>query len=156
MVYKSEVKDDDLLDVAVLRVKNRILPRLGLIPVVASNEDERIGDCVFSAGFALYPKEAKVPATLSKGVISQVDDFCVKTTCSVYPGHSGGAIFRESGEIVGIIVGNTKVDENGKIYARSNVAIRFGVVELIIKNSQQKDKQHPNIANHIKISISKL
>lgn len=57
----------------------------------------------------------------------------MKTTCSVHPGNSGGAILSPNGQIIGLIVGNTKLQENGNVYPRSNVAIRFNCIQHLIR-----------------------
>lgn len=89
---------------------------------------------VFSVGFSLFSPAANVRPTLSKGVISQINDCMLRTTCSVHPGASGGAVVLPDGRLVGIIVCNARLDESGTAYPRINMAIPISNVYSSIQN----------------------
>lgn len=72
--------------------------------------------------------------TLSKGIVSDSKDYMLKTTCSVHPGASGGAVLDKSGALIGIIVCNARLDENGTVYPRINMAIPILAVYPVIEN----------------------
>lgn len=58
----------------------------------------------------------------------------LKTTSTVLAGSSGGGLFTNDGSLAGIIVANTKLEENKIIYPRINVAIPVSVIYSTIKD----------------------
>lgn len=74
-------------------------------------------------GYPLFPKYLQLKPTLTKGHISQITAHMLKTTCWVHAGSSGGAISRRNGDVIGIIVSNAKLKDNGIIYTKVSMAI---------------------------------
>jgi hypothetical protein len=97
---------DEWNDIAILKVTARGLP------VVRLGDDKRlkVGERLFVIG---SPKDPGLKNTITSGVLSQIRrDFkgaegrihekVLQTDAGIYPGNSGGPVFNEAGEVVGI------------------------------------------------------
>ena len=99
---------DPRKDLVVLRIK-----AFGLIPATLGNSDNvNAGDKVFLVG-----SPRGLQNTLSDGLISAVRDSgegfrLFQTTAAASPGSSGGGLFSEYGELVGILVAKRPDAEN--------------------------------------------
>jgi len=97
--YGAEVlAKDDRLDIAVLRIKGKTLPRLQ----ISDYMDLSIGDDLYAVG---APKD--MPYTLTKGILSakerKIDGFSyIQSDASLNPGNSGGPLLNEKGEVIGV------------------------------------------------------
>lgn len=156
LVYKSG--DNEVYDLAILQGDLRILNETkmtavkistdkiltGMEPIsfrmsACKNSINFLGETAFAAGFPLFPQTMKPKPTLTKGCISHVTPGMIKTTCSVLPGSSGGAILRKSGELVGIIVCNTRMDDSMSAVPRINMAVPIGnVIDVILNYLETK------------------
>lgn len=67
---------------------------------------------------------------ITKGNISLTDSCILHTTCCILAGSSGGAIFRENGELLGIIVCHTTVTLKNEfvVYPKINMAIPISAI----------------------------
>ncbi|KAK9692980.1 Vanin C-terminal domain [Popillia japonica] len=138
LVYKSG--DNEVYDLAILQGDLRILNETKMTAVKISTDKILTGETAFAAGFPLFPQTMKPKPTLTKGCISHVTPGMIKTTCSVLPGSSGGAILRKSGELVGIIVCNTRMDDSMSAVPRINMAVPIGnVIDVILNYLETKD-----------------
>ncbi|KAJ8958668.1 hypothetical protein NQ318_016393 [Aromia moschata] len=127
LIYKAQ--EPNALDIALIK-SNTSLQDLPLRSITISRKIYKLGDIVYSAGFSLFSKECRPTPTLTKGCISQLSPSMVKTTCSIHPGASGGAILDDDGLLVGVIVCNIKFHESGTavIYPRVNAAVPYSAV----------------------------
>lgn len=63
----------------------------------------------------------------------------IKTTCSIHPGASGGAILDERGKLVAVIVCNAKTSEPiNTTYPRLNMNISAKILEPILRSFIEK------------------
>ncbi|XP_049821756.1 peroxisomal leader peptide-processing protease isoform X2 [Aethina tumida] len=90
-----------------------------------------IGEEIYAGGFSLFSDEFGGSPTISKGNISHVQKYMIKTTANINAGASGGCILNENGELLGIIVSNIKLPENS-VYPRVNMAIPISEVKPIL------------------------
>ncbi|KAL3285994.1 hypothetical protein HHI36_000507 [Cryptolaemus montrouzieri] len=128
VVYSSS---GDQLDIAVLRAKRELKGSFQAIRF--SRRTIQCGDSVYAAGFPIFAKETTPSPTLTRGCISQVHPQMVKTTCSIYPGASGGGILDEDGCLLAIIVCNAKItDFINMVYPRVNMNIPVSILEPIL------------------------
>ena len=117
--YEAElVGSDEDLDVAVLKVKN---PGNAKFPYVVLGDSKQltVGDSVTAIGNAL----GTLANTLTTGVVSALDRAIsmsdgtamslLQTDCTVNSGNSGGPLFNQYGEVIGIV--------NAK-YSSSNIS----------------------------------
>jgi len=101
------------LDVAILQIVDAFegyqLPsRFPSISVIGSSDALNINDRVYVAG---YPSYGGNTITYTDGVVSgRVGDDLIKTSAKIDFGNSGGAVFNESGEYVGM---PTLISEGG-------------------------------------------
>jgi serine protease Do len=92
-------------DVAILTVANgENLPILKL----GDSTSVTAGNKVFSIGFpgnitGLFVKDKNLPEpTLTSGNVSAIQDQLIQTEAAVSPGNSGGPLFNDKGEVIGI------------------------------------------------------
>jgi len=85
------------------------------------------GETVFVIG---HPEGLRF--TLSTGIISRMSGATIQMTAPVSPGNSGGPVFDEKGELVGIVT--SMVDKNGDLNAENlNFAVR---ADALLKDSE--------------------
>lgn len=82
-------------------------------PVTIANDNPRIGEECFAIG-----NPRGLIQTLSKGIVSNLRENIIQTTAQITFGSSGGALFNERGEVIGITSG-------GKGEADLNYAINL-------------------------------
>lgn len=81
--------------------------------VVKISTDKIItSDAEFAVGVFSIPPNHDTKATLTEGCIPHVTLSMIKSTCSELPRSSGRAILRKTGELVGISVCITKMEDN--------------------------------------------
>jgi len=91
-----EVTQSEKTDLALLKYFGDVLPVLNLSGGVPS-----VGDNVFVIGSPLGVKEFRL--YLTTGIVGSVDGL-IFVTADVNPGNSGGPLFNERGEVVGVVV----------------------------------------------------
>ena len=102
------LKRDSKRDVAVLLVGNQSFK-----PVKIATAPVRVGDDLFIAG---TPNRIENRNLLTRGVVSKIGPFAGKnvihTDAAIAPGNSGGPVFNEAGELVGLSVA-IQLDQRG-------------------------------------------
>ena len=107
--YEAElVGSDEDLDVAVLKVKNAGDTKFPYV-VLGDSDQLTVGDSVTAIGNAL----GTLANTLTTGVVSALDRAIsmsdgtamslLQTDCTVNSGNSGGPLFNQYGEVIGIV-----------------------------------------------------
>jgi S1-C subfamily serine protease len=83
-----------------------------------------------AAGFSLFSEEDNVRPTVTRGIVTLVSDpmAMLQTTCCVQSGASGGALFRCTGDLVGIISCNIMDSSTGATFPRINMAVPANVL----------------------------
>ncbi|XP_046387982.1 uncharacterized protein LOC124157362 [Ischnura elegans] len=118
---------DFAYDVAIISVG----PGTDLQTIHISNEMPQQGDAVWLVGYAMHSgpsKSSELDSPLvSRGIISSVMPGklppLLQTTCCVQGGSSGGAVIREDGTLVGLMVCNTAVEQFFPGSSKSKVVI---------------------------------
>ncbi|KAF5283849.1 hypothetical protein FQA39_LY04669 [Lamprigera yunnana] len=131
IIYKTP--NFDPFDVAVLQTCFEEVKKLEMTSMNVSKEPAQRGQEVFAAGFPLFPRYLMLNPSLTKGFVSQVQEYSLKTTATVLPGSSGGAILNTDGKLLGIIVSNTKMNGVGVTYPRINMAVPASIVYPVIE-----------------------
>jgi hypothetical protein len=85
---------------------------------------------VIAAGFSLFSEDDNVRPTVTRGIVTRVSDpvAMLQTTCCVQSGASGGALFRCTGDLVGLISCNVMDTCTGALFPRINMAVPASVL----------------------------
>jgi S1-C subfamily serine protease len=110
--YKAKlVIEDKNNDIAILKIDDITFKSFGIIPYVISNKSYDVGTSIFCLG---YPLRATMgdEVKLTNGIISSKSGFkgditTYQITAPVQPGNSGGPLFDDKGDLMGIINANT-------------------------------------------------
>jgi len=88
------------------------------------------GEPVIAAGFSLFSEDDNVRPTVTRGIVTRVSDpvAMLQTTCCVQSGASGGALFRSTGDLVGLISCNIMDTCTGALFPRINMAVPASVL----------------------------
>ena len=97
------------------------------------------GEELFAIGYPLFSPDLNLGPTLTKGHVSHKDSISMKTICSILPGSSGGALVDRSGRFVGLIVSNTKTQDNWAVYPRMNETIIISTLCEVLMNSPRHE-----------------
>ncbi|ESP02417.1 hypothetical protein LOTGIDRAFT_172074 [Lottia gigantea] len=86
------------------------------------------GEAVLAIGYGVFSYDYNIQPSITSGIISKVLYFnsspvLVQTTCAIHPGASGGALINQSGQLLGIIVSNTKDIETGASFPHISLCI---------------------------------
>ncbi|XP_044263234.1 uncharacterized protein LOC123010419 isoform X3 [Tribolium madens] len=124
IIYKTP--DDEVFDLAVLQCDSAFFKSNNCKPIKSYERSLVVGEKVYAAGFALFSKTISTIPMISKGYIIQCNESMMRTTCCVNPGMSGGTILNQLGEIVAVIVCNSRL--NGLVYPKFNMAIPYSAI----------------------------
>ncbi|XP_043838015.1 peroxisomal leader peptide-processing protease isoform X2 [Dromiciops gliroides] len=121
-------QDTSPYDVAVVKLEEDL--RGVPFPDLASHFHE--GEDVRVVGFGAFG-QACGPSVTS-GILSAVvkvndSPVMLQTTCAVHGGSSGGPLFTDSGELLGIVTSNTRDNSTGATYPHLNFSIPMAVLE---------------------------
>lgn len=119
-----------------------------------------LGDTTFAIGYSIFANDIHKRPSLSKGYVSKITPFILKTTSTVIAGCSGGGLFNNEGNLIGIIVANTKLErDDGKnvIFPRFNAAIPIKAIYSIIEDYlRNKGKDRGCNINFVHFCVIKL
>lgn len=88
------------------------------------------GEPVIAAGFSLFSEDDNVRPTVTRGIVTLASNpvAMLQTTCCVQSGASGGALFRCTGDLVGLISCNIMDTSTGALFPRINMAVPASVL----------------------------
>ena len=123
---------DKVLDIAVLKVKDKSFKTFGRLPYSLQNSPKNLGDRIFTIG---YPQNELV---YGEGYIAgntgfEDDTASYQISIPVNPGNSGGPMLDERGNVAGIITGKL-TDTEGAAFALQTRIIK-SVLSKIEKDS---------------------
>ncbi|MQF82580.1 trypsin-like serine protease [SAR202 cluster bacterium AD-802-E10_MRT_200m] len=128
-------------DVALLKVTGTI--SLKKYPALA-NTFPSVGSSVTVIGYPMHPHP---PSSLSQGVVSKVLPIGgwrhIELDAAVNPGNSGGPLFSEEREIIGMVVRGI-IDQQGLNYAISSVDIITELEQMIENPAYAAKKPTPS------------
>jgi len=118
---------DPVLDLAILKVEDDSFKTFGTIPYTFRKSGLDLGEKVFTLG---YPKQDVV---FGEGYISSQNGYDGDTTAyqiavPVNPGQSGGPLFDELGNLVGIVSGKHTENEGSAFAVKANY-LRTSIME---------------------------
>ncbi|KAM9070091.1 peroxisomal leader peptide-processing protease isoform 1-T1 [Sarcophilus harrisii] len=129
-------QDTSPYDVAVVKLEENLrgIP----FPVLATHFHE--GEDVCVVGFGAFGQACGPSVTL--GILSAVVEVkdapvMLQTTCAVHGGSSGGPLFSDLGELLGIVTSNTRDNSTGATYPHLNFSIPVTVLEPALEQYRQ-------------------
>ncbi len=107
-VYKAKVLvDDKNNDLAIIKIDDNSFTSIRAIPYVISNKSNDVGCSIYCLG---YPLRATMgdEVKLTNGIISSKSGFqgdvtTYQITAPIQPGNSGGPLFDDKGNLIGIV-----------------------------------------------------
>ncbi|KAK9880479.1 hypothetical protein WA026_011724 [Henosepilachna vigintioctopunctata] len=141
------------LDIAILKTRKPLGPVYKSINF-SKNKLGR-GDLVYAAGFPIFKRDTNMGPTITEGCISHIHPHVIKTTCSVYPGASGGAILDQTGGLVAIIVSNVGIMKPKTTYfPKFNMNIPISILQPILENYiTTEDVEYLKKISQINVSV---
>lgn len=122
------IVEDKNNDLSVIKIEDQNFNNLGVIPYIIANRASDVGSNIFVLG---YPLRATMgdEVKLTNGIISSKSGFqgditSYQITAPVQPGNSGGPLFDDKGNIIGII--------NSKHIGAENVS--YAIKSLYLMN----------------------
>ncbi|XP_019620459.1 PREDICTED: uncharacterized protein LOC109467009 isoform X2 [Branchiostoma belcheri] len=115
---------ESVYDLAVVEFPN---PGVELVPVRDTRRYNQ-GEQCFAVGYALFGQNQQLKPTVTAGVLSNVvtwegNPIMIQSTCAVHAGVSGGALFDQQGQLMGIVVSNAKDVQLKACYPHLNFII---------------------------------
>ncbi len=120
-------------DLALLQINDeRFSPVPGRIPYGFSSREPRLGEAIYTLGF---PKSGLV---YSEGSLSSLTGFendtvALQTSIPANPGNSGGPLFNERGQVVGMLSGKSRTAEASS-YAINGRFILAEIASYVAEN----------------------
>jgi S1-C subfamily serine protease len=125
--------EDKNNDLSIIKIDDLNFNSLGAIPYVIANRASDVGTSVFVLG---YPLRATMgdEVKLTNGIISSKSGFqgdvtSYQITAPVQPGNSGGPLFEDKGNIIGIINAKHTGAENASYAIKSSYL--FNLIDLM-------------------------
>ena len=129
-VYNAKkIVDDKNNDLAIIKIEDQNFTTLGTIPFVINNKSSEVGTSVFALG---YPLRATMgdEIKLTNGIVSSKSGFqgditTYQVSVPVQPGNSGGPLFDNKGNLIGIINAKHLGAENVSYAIKSNYLLNL-------------------------------
>lgn len=125
--------EDKNNDLSIIKIDEPNFTSLGTIPYIISNKTSDVGSYIFVLG---YPLRATMgdEVKLTNGIISSKSGFqgdvtSYQVTAPIQPGNSGGPLFDDKGNIIGIINAKHSGAENASYAIKASYL--FNLIELM-------------------------
>ncbi|MCX5635355.1 MAG: serine protease, partial [Planctomycetota bacterium] len=160
------IKTDKSNDLALLKIEGQFKP-----VAIKTTSSVKTGDEVFTIGFPNVQVQGFEPK-FTKGYIgsltgAQDDPRCFQMSTPVQPGNSGGPLFDNNGNVIGVVVAKLSdigsLIDTGNIPQNVNYAIKssylLSLLETLpdvyrnLKNPVQKKPDQPDIVEELKNSV---
>lgn len=132
--YRAKVvATDKVNDIAVLRITDSRFSGNGSIPYSVSSRMADVGEDVFVLGYPLTQALGN-EIKLTNGIISsrtgyQGDVACYQMSAPIQPGNSGGPMFDNKGNVIGIVVAGVPGAEN------VGYAIKISYLNILVESA---------------------
>jgi len=142
------VVTDSRLDLAILKIEKDADAKFADLPYSFKNTPSDLGEKVFTLGF---PGSEIV---YSEGALSSVngggDTAMYQVSVPVNPGNSGGPLFDEAGNVIGIVKSKNRAAE------ATGFAVKSSYLLHLIKNNANEELQKELVTNTSKNTIKNL
>ena len=128
--------NDESTDVAILKIHPEFMQTIKPLPYLLSNEEANLGEEVYTLGF---PREDIVfgEGSVSASTGYRQNPNAYQISVPVNPGNSGGPLFNQKGDLIGIISG-LQTETSGAAFA-----IKSSVLLNVIKNIPEDSLSNP-------------
>jgi len=124
--YKANILVfDKINDIALLKISDNSFKQIDSIPYVINNNLSMVGENIFVLGYPLLATMGE-EIKLTNGIISsktgyQGDITSYQISAPAQPGNSGGPLFNNNGEVIGIVNSKLFITENVTYAIKSNL-----------------------------------
>ena len=153
--YKGVViASDKQYDLSIIKIIDADFETFGKIPYRIGKSMIEVGDNVFVLGYPMITSMGN-EIKLTEGIVSSStgykgDESMYQISAAVQPGNSGGPLFNEDGDIVGVICASHSKAEN------ANYAIKVSYLNRLISTSGYNIELNPKNRIHNKKLSSKV
>jgi S1-C subfamily serine protease len=125
-------------DIAILKLSQSPTSRQNII-VLGDSSSVKTGDRVFTYGFPLVDLLGAAEPRYSEGFINSLsgisnDPRLFQVSIPIQPGNSGGPVFNEKGELIGIATSSIDADKTKKVFGSSPQNVNFAIKSSYIKS----------------------
>jgi S1-C subfamily serine protease len=129
-------------DIAILKLSKSPTSRQNII-TLGDSTSVKTGDRVFTYGFPLVDLLGHQEPRYSEGFINSLsgisnDPRLFQVSIPIQPGNSGGPVFNEKGELIGIATSSIDIDQTKKVFGATpqnvNFAIKSSYINSLLPN----------------------
>jgi hypothetical protein len=129
-------------DIAILKMSQPLVSRKNII-VLGDSSSVKTGDRVFTYGFPLVDLLGDAEPRYSEGFINSLsgisnDPRLFQISIPIQPGNSGGPVFNEKGELIGIATSSIDSVQTQKVFGATpqnvNFAIKSSYINSLLPN----------------------
>jgi len=129
-------------DIAILKLSKPPTSRQNII-TLGDSSSVKTGDRVFTYGFPLVHLLGNAEPRYSEGFVNSLsgisnDPRLFQVSIPIQPGNSGGPVFNEKGELIGIATSSIDADKTRKVFGSSpqnvNFAIKSSYINSLLTN----------------------
>ena len=125
-------------DIAILKLSQPPTSRQNSI-VLGDSSSVKTGDRVFTYGFPLVDLLGAAEPRYSEGFINSLSGISnvprlFQVSIPIQPGNSGGPVFNEKGELIGIATSSIDADKTKKVFGSSPKNVNFAIKSSYIKS----------------------
>ena len=125
-------------DIAILKLSQSPSSRQNII-VLGDSSSVKTGDRVFTYGFPLVDLLGDAEPRYSEGFINSLsgisnDPRLFQVSIPIQPGNSGGPVFNEKNELIGIATSSIDSDQTKKVFGTTPQNVNFAIKSSYIKS----------------------
>jgi S1-C subfamily serine protease len=123
------VKEDPKNDIAIIKINDHKFTSIGTIPYIVYNQKVDVGISVYALGYPLRTSMGN-EVKLTNGIISansgfQDDVTSYQISVPIQPGNSGGPLFNDKGNVIGIVSAKHTGAENASYAIKTSFLINL-------------------------------
>ena len=125
-------------DIAILKLSQSPASRQNII-VLGDSSSVKTGDRVFTYGFPLVDLLGDAEPRYSEGVVNSLsgisnDPRLFQVSITIQPGNSGGPVFNEKGELIGVVTSSIDSVQTQKVFGTTPQNVNFAIKSSYIKS----------------------
>jgi len=125
-------------DIAILKLSQPPTSRQNII-TLGDSSSVKTGDRVFTYGFPLVDLLGDAEPRYSEGFVNSLsgisnDPRLFQVSIPIQPGNSGGPVFNEKGELIGIATSSIDADKTKQVFGSSPQNVNFAIKSSYIKS----------------------